>query len=54
MAEEMLKVNEFEHGIDGPYHSHRSFQQLYGPETNYSYRADSAEEILGTRRSCRR
>lgn len=46
MAEEMLKVNEFEHGIDGPYHSHRSFQQLYGPETNYSYRADSAEEIL--------
>ena len=47
MAEEMLKVNEFEHGIDGPYHSHRSFQQLYGPETNYSYRADSAEEILG-------
>lgn len=50
MSEEMLKVNEFEHGTDGPYHSHKSFQQLYGPETNYSYRADSAEEILGDQR----
>lgn len=47
MAEEMLKANEFEHGIDGPYNVHKSFQQLYGPEANYSYRADSAEEILG-------
>ena len=47
MAEEMLKANEFEHGMDGPYNVHKSFQQLYGPETNYSYRADSAEEILG-------
>ena len=46
MAEEMLKANEFEHGIDGPYHVHKSFQQLYGPEANYSYRADSADEIL--------
>lgn len=43
---EMLKVNEFEHGTDGPYDVSRSFQQLYGPETNYSYRADNAEEIL--------
>lgn len=47
MADEILKANEFEHGIDGPYNVHKSFQQLYGPETNYSYRADSAEEILG-------
>lgn len=47
MAEEMLKANEFEHGVDdGPYNVHKSFQQLYGPETNYSYRADSAEEII--------
>ena len=46
MAEENLKVNEFEHGTDGPYNVHRSFQQIYGPETNYSYRADSVEEIL--------
>ena len=46
MAEEMLKANEFEHAVDGSYHVHRSFQQLYGPETNYSYRANSAEEIL--------
>lgn len=44
---EMLKVNEFEHGADGPYNVNKSFQQLYGPETNYSYRANSAEEILG-------
>lgn len=47
MAEETLKANEFEHGIDEPYNAHKSFQQLYGPETNYSYRADSAEEVLG-------
>ena len=44
MADEILKANEFERGIDGPYNVHKSFQQLYGPETNYSYRADSAEE----------
>ena len=43
----MLKANEFEHGVDdGPYNVHKSFQQLYGPEANYSYRADSAKEIL--------
>lgn len=45
MAEE--KVNEFEHGDDQPVMDHsKSFQQLYGPEANYSYRAESAEEIL--------
>ena len=46
MPEETLKANEFEYGIDRPYNVHRSFQQIYGPETNYSYRANSAEEIL--------
>ena len=45
MAEE--KVNEFEHGDDRLVMDHsKSFQQLYGPEANYSYRAESAEEIL--------
>ena len=47
MPEEILKANEFEHGMDGPYNVHKSFQQIYGPETNYSYRANSADEILG-------
>lgn len=43
----MDKVNEFEHGEDAkPYNSSKSFQQLYGPEANFSYRAGSAEEIL--------
>ena len=51
MAEETLKANEFEYGIDEPYKVHKSFQQLYGPETNYSYRADSAEEVLEIRES---
>lgn len=46
MEDEMLKANEFEYGVDGPYHVHKSFQQLYGPETVYSYRANSAKEIL--------
>ena len=53
MAEETLKANEFEYGIDEPYNVHKSFQQLYGPETNYSYRADSAEEVLGDQRKLR-
>lgn len=53
MAEETLKANEFEYGIDEPYNAHKSFQQLYGPETNYSYRADSAEEVLGDQRKLR-
>lgn len=44
---EILKVNEFEQGEDRrPYNSSKSFQQLYGPETNFSYRATSASEIL--------
>lgn len=42
----MDKVNEFEHGEDKPYNSSKSFQQLYGPEANFSYRASSADEIL--------
>lgn len=43
----MLEVNKFEHGTDTAHHTSKSFQQLYGPETNRSYRANSAEEILG-------
>lgn len=42
----MLEVNKFEHGTDTAHHTLKSFQQLYGPETNRSYRANSAEEIL--------
>ena len=42
----MLEVNKFEHGTDAAHHTSKSFQQLYGPETNRSYRANSAEEIL--------
>ena len=43
----MDKVNEFEHGEDRrPYNVSRSFQQLYGPEANFSYRAHTADEIL--------
>lgn len=42
----MLEVNNFEHGTDTAHHTSKSFQQLYGPETNRSYRANSAEEIL--------
>lgn len=42
----MLEVNKFEHGTDTAHHTSKSFQQLYGPETNRSYRANSAEEIL--------
>lgn len=45
---ELPKVNEFEHEADRkPYHSSKNFQQLYGAESNLSYRANSAEEILG-------
>ena len=45
--EEELKVNEFEHGTDRTaYHTHRNLQQAYGPEANFHYRANSAEEIL--------
>lgn len=42
----MLKANEFEYGEDVPYKVNKSFQQVYGPESNYSYRANSADEIL--------
>ena len=37
----MDKVNEFEHKakMASPYNVSRSFQQLYGPEANFSYRA---------------
>lgn len=47
MAEEIRKTNEFEDDVDGPYNVYKSFQQLYGPETNHSYRASNADEILG-------
>ena len=42
----MLEVNKLEHGTDTAHHTSKSFQQLYGPETNRSYRANSVEEIL--------
>lgn len=46
--EEELKVNEFEHETDREiYHTHQNMQQAYGPEANFHYRADSADEILG-------
>lgn len=45
--EEELKVNDFEHGTDQTaYHTHLNLQQAYGPEANFHYRAESAEEIL--------
>ena len=49
MAEEILKANEFETGADirHPYHTSKNLQQACGPEANYSYRASSAEEVLG-------
>ncbi len=42
----MQKVNEFEYGEDTHHQISKSFQQLYGPAANRSYRANSAEEIL--------
>lgn len=50
MAEEILKVSEFEMAADldhPPYYTNRNFQQAYGPESNFSYRAHDAGEILG-------
>ena len=44
---EILKANEFEYGIDEPFEVSKSFQQLYGYESNMTYRANSEEEILG-------
>ena len=47
MAED-LKVSEFESGTDRRmYHTHRNLQQAHGPEANFHYRAESADEILG-------
>lgn len=46
--EEELKVSEFEQGTDQTaYHTHQNLQQAYGPEANFHYRANSAEEVLG-------
>jgi phage portal protein, SPP1 family len=46
--EEELKVNEFEQGADREtYHTNQNMQQAYGPEANFHYRANSADEILG-------
>ncbi|MFQ8847652.1 MAG: phage portal protein, partial [Clostridia bacterium] len=45
-AQIMTKVNEFEYGEDTRYNPAKNFQQLFGPESNRSYRAASAEEIL--------
>lgn len=46
MAEEW-KMNEFENEADPRmYHTHKNLQQAYGPEANFHYRANSAEEIL--------
>ena len=45
---EEFKVNEFEHGTDRTiYHTHRNMQQAYGPEANFHYRANNADEVLG-------
>ena len=46
--EEELKVSEFESAEDRKiYHTHRNLQQAHGPEANFHYRAESADEILG-------
>ena len=42
----MLKVNEFEQGESSIHYVSKSFQKTYGPESNRSYRANSAEEVL--------
>lgn len=42
----MNKVNEFEYGEDIRYTAARTFQQMFGPESNRSYRAASAEDVL--------
>lgn len=46
MADETLKANEFEQDTEEPITPVKTFQQLYTPDANYSYRAGSAEEIL--------
>lgn len=45
MADEFLKVNEFETG-EKRYVAPASFQRKHGPESNFHYRAHSADEIL--------
>lgn len=49
MEEDVLKASEFERADDlkYPYHTNRNLQQAHGPEANFSYRANSADEILG-------
>lgn len=43
-----LKVNDFENGLDErKYRQPSSFQQQYGSEANFHYKAHSADEILG-------
>lgn len=42
-----LKVSEFENGTDRPYEVSKSFQQVYGYESNMTYRARCAEDVLG-------
>lgn len=42
----MDKVNEFEYGEDIKYSSRKNFQQLFGVESNRTYRAESAEELI--------
>lgn len=50
----MDRVNEFEHGEDRlPYTVSKSFQQLYRPEANFSYRAHTADEILSDKKKLR-
>lgn len=46
MADETLKVNEFEHDVERMTEPSRTFQQAYSPDANFSYRANSADEIL--------
>lgn len=46
MSEETLHVNEFERDTRPFYRSEKNLQQRYGPEANFTYRANSAEEIL--------
>ena len=40
------KVNEFEQGEDAPVADVKTFQQTYKPDANFSYRVNSADEIL--------
>lgn len=46
MADETLKVNEFEQDVEEPITPIKTFQQSYAPDANFSYRTNSAAEIL--------